>query len=183
MTTRQRLMFDLLVIFISIFISIGLLKLGVVEMLLALAHGHDLLEAFFAGVFFVSVFTAAPATIVLAELMRGGSPLWIVALLGATGSLIGDYLIFRFYRNTVATDVNFFLEKTGSKKFGIFKSRRLGWLTSFFGALIVASPLPDEIGLAMMGLSKMKTKIFVPLSFILNFIGIFIVGLIARHFF
>lgn len=182
MTTRQRLLFDLLVIVISIFISIALLKLGVVENVLALAHGHDLLEAFVAGVFFVSVFTAAPATIVLGALTRGAGPLWAVALLGAAGSLIGDYLIFRFYRNTVSTDVNFFLNQSGHKKWGIFKSRRLGWLTSFIGALIVVSPLPDEIGLAMMGLSKMKTSLFIPLSFVLNFIGILLIGLVARHF-
>jgi len=44
----------------------------------------------------------------------------------------------------------------------------------------VISPLPDELGLAMMGLSKMKTSLFIPISFILNSLGILAIGLITK---
>jgi hypothetical protein len=50
----------------------------------------------------------------------------------------------------------------------------------FLGALIIASPLPDELGLVFLGISKLKTRYFLPLSFVLNFFGILIIGLIAK---
>jgi uncharacterized membrane protein YdjX (TVP38/TMEM64 family) len=43
------------------------------------------------------------------------------------------------------------------------------------GAIIIASPLPDEMGVGLMGISKLKTSQFILLSFVLNAIGIFIV--------
>jgi len=58
--------------------------------------------------------------------------------------------------------------------------RLFRWSMVLFGALVIASPLPDEIGLAMMGLSKVKTLLFIPISFSLNAFGILIIGLIAR---
>jgi len=45
---------------------------------------------------------------------------------------------------------------------------------------VVASPIPDELGLAMMGLSKMRTSLFVPVSLVMNSAGILLVGLVAR---
>ena len=54
------------------------------------------------------------------------------------------------------------------------------WLIAFLGALIIASPLPDELGLTMMGFSKIKTSLFIPISFLLNSLGILIIGLIAK---
>ncbi|KKR47070.1 MAG: hypothetical protein UT80_C0011G0001, partial [Parcubacteria group bacterium GW2011_GWC1_40_13] len=64
--------------------------------------------------------------------------------------------------------------------FSIFRPKLFKWLIPFIGALIIASPLPDEAGLAMMGLSKMKTSVFIPISFALNFLGILAIGLFAK---
>jgi hypothetical protein len=47
--------------------------------------------------------------------------------------------------------------------------------------LIIASPFPDELGLMLMGLSKTNTKVFILLSFVLNFIGILVMGLLLRR--
>ncbi|OGG78335.1 hypothetical protein A3A36_01445 [Candidatus Kaiserbacteria bacterium RIFCSPLOWO2_01_FULL_52_12b] len=63
----------------------------------------------------------------------------------------------------------------------IFRPRLFKWLIPFVGALIIASPLPDEAGLAMMGLSKMKTSVFIPISFALNFLGILAIGIFAKE--
>ena len=43
------------------------------------------------------------------------------------------------------------------------------------GAIIIASPLPDELGVSLMGMSQMKASRFILLSYILNSIGIFLV--------
>jgi len=51
----------------------------------------------------------------------------------------------------------------------------LGWTLPVIGAIIIASPFPDEIGVSLVGISKIKTYQFLLVSFILNAIGIFLV--------
>ena len=43
-------------------------------------------------------------------------------------------------------------------------------------AIIIASPLPDEIGAAIFGALKVKTKYFLVISYTLNFLGILTVA-------
>ncbi len=130
--------------------------------------------------FFVSVFTVAPATVVLAEIAQSNS-IFLVAFFGGIGALVGDLVIFRFIKDRLADDFLYLIKKS---KFGrwvsIFHLRLFRWLVPLVGALIVASPLPDELGLTMMGLSKMRTSLFIPLSFLLNSLGILVIGLIAQ---
>src|SRR3989344_6815522 len=131
-------------------------------------------------IFFVSIFTAAPAGVVLFEIAAANS-IWEVALFGGIGALIGDLLIFRFIKDSLSRDVRWLIHKTRQERLvSIFHLKMFRWIVPFIGALIVASPLPDEIGLAMMGLSKMKTSVFIPISFTLNFLGILVIGLFAK---
>jgi uncharacterized membrane protein YdjX (TVP38/TMEM64 family) len=48
------------------------------------------------------------------------------------------------------------------------------------GALIIISPFPDEIGIGLMGLSKIKKWQFMLISFALNSLGIFIIVALAN---
>ena len=64
----------------------------------------------------------------------------------------------------------------------LFKLRSFRWLTFFAGGFIIASPLPDELGIALLGFSKLKTSLFVPLSFTFNFLGICLIGIAASLF-
>lgn len=178
---KGQLIRDLAICVLSVGTAILLLQNGALGNLVASAEGLELFGSFVAGLFFTSVFTVAPATVVLGALARSNSIFWVAAL-GGLGALIGDFIIFRFIRDSVSEDITYLVERTkgGKKLLAVFRNRKLGWFTSVLGALIVASPLPDEIGLAMMGLSKTKTSLFIPLSFLLNFAGILIVGLVAR---
>jgi len=68
-----------------------------------------------------------------------------------------------------------------SKKFRItmLKAANLkAWkiFVAILAGLIIASPLPDEIGIALLGMIKYKTKYFLLYSFLLNFIGIFLIS-------
>jgi hypothetical protein len=48
------------------------------------------------------------------------------------------------------------------------------WISPILGALIIASPLPDEFGLALLGLSRTRISILIPVSFIMNFLGVYL---------
>ena len=171
---------DIAIITFSVIIAVILAKTGILIEFLTVSRNLEIIGSFLGGFFLVSAFTAAPALVAITEIAQHNSAL-LVSFFGAIGALIGDLLIFRFVKDSISDDIAYLLKKTGSGRFlHIFHLRIFGWLIPLIGALIVASPLPDEIGLAMMGLSKMKTKFFAPTIFILDFLGILAVALIAK---
>ena len=174
---------DLIIIALSVAVAILLVKTNAVETLIASAQKFKFLGSFIAGVFFVSIFTAAPAAVALLQLMKTDS-LFLVALFGGMGALLGDFLIFRLVRDRAVEDFAAIFKKTKVEKIkALFKNKLLRWLLPLIGALIIASPFPDEIGLALLGLSQTKIAIFMPLSFLLNFLGILLMGVAVKSFF
>src|SRR3989344_3397165 len=177
---KNNIMRDLGVVALSIVVAIILAKTGTLAGILTSTQEWTILGSLIAGIFFVSIFTVAPAGVVLFELAAANS-IWEVALFGGIGALIGDFLIFRFIKNSISEDIHWLMRKTKQERLvSIFKPKLFKWLIPFIGALIIASPLPDEAGLAMMGLSKMKPSVFIPISFALNFLGILAIGLFAK---
>ena len=63
----------------------------------------------------------------------------------------------------------------GDKVMHLVHTKYFSWTLPILGAIIIASPLPDEMGVGLMGISKLKTSKFILLSFILNAIGIFLI--------
>lgn len=68
----------------------------------------------------------------------------------------------------------------GKRLKAIMKVRYLRWFAFFIGGLIIASPFPDELGIALMGFSKMRILPFMIMSFIFNSLGILVIGLVAK---
>lgn len=125
-----------------------------------------------AGMFYVSTFTIVPATLLLSEMSKIYG-FWETVLLATIGALIGDFLIFRFIRDTVSEELKPILESLGKEKHLVmlFKSPLFAWLLPVIGAIIITSPLPDELGLSIMGVSKMNSRKFIVIVGILDFIG------------
>ncbi len=177
---KNNLIKDIGIVALSVLIAIILMKTGVLIDILASSKKLALFGSFIAGMFFTSVFTVAPATVVLAEIAQINS-IFLTALFGGAGALIGDLIIFRFIKNRLFEDILYLLKKSKSEKLiSIFRLRIFRWSLAFLGALVIASPLPDELGLMMLGFSKMKTSLFIPISFLLNSLGILVIGLIAK---
>lgn len=178
----RHLLRDLLIIAVSIAVAVWLVRLGAVEKFLALAGGFKILASFVAGLFFTSIFTTAPAMVALAVLARDFSPFWVAAV-GAVGAAAVDFLIFRFVRDDLAKDAaGIFRVKIRRKFVRLFHHGPLKWLLVLVGGMILASPLPDELGLAILGLTKIKTRLLLPLSYIMNFLGILAIVSVARLF-
>ena len=158
-----------------------LVRTNVLANLLASTGQFEIFGAFIAGAFFTSIFTTAPAIAALGEisLMQG---ILVTALFGALGSVVGDLIIFRFVRDRFSEHVSEILTHDSVwRRFHLLLRRRFfRWFTILVGGFILASPLPDELGVAVLGFSKMRMKYFVLLSFVFNFLGILLIGLIAR---
>jgi hypothetical protein len=177
---KQHLHLDILFLSGSVAAAIAIWGTGVVPILLETFQGFEGIGIFVAGFFFTSALTIVPATVVLGQIANH-APIFFVAVLGGIGATIGDYLLFRFFAGRVAEDLHFFLTSPHLRKFSsAFRSASFRWTLIILGAFVIVSPLPDEVGLAMMGISHMKNKVFIPLSFVLNTIGILVVAIAAR---
>src|SRR3989344_7835474 len=172
---------NLLIVIGSIFAAILLAKTGVVGIILTQTKEIEILASFLGGFFFTSLFTVAPATVVLAGIAQENSP-FLVAALGGLGAVAGDLILFRFLKSHLTDQlVSLFSHPKSERLLKLFHLNIFHWLLVFIGALVIASPLPDELGLMLMGLSEIKPKLLIPLSFVLNSIGILVIGLIARQ--
>lgn len=130
------------------------------------------LGALIAGFFFVSTYTVVPASYILFELAKYQSALE-VAVFAAAGSMLGDYIVFRFVRDGVMDELKPYLGKIGGRKVrNLFKTPYFAWFLPVMGAVIIASPLPDELGVGLIGASKMKNTHFLMFSYVLNVIGV-----------
>ncbi len=148
---------------------------AVVSLALDRIEGFGYIGMFIAGMFSVSAFTVVPATLVLLTFAHDFS-IVLVALTAALGSVAGDLFLFRFFRNGVLEELTPLFRRAGGAKFmKVLRHRRLSWLAILFGAFIIASPLPDEVGIGLMGISTISTLRFALLSFVLNTIGIMII--------
>ncbi len=176
---------DLFYIIASVCVAIVIGKTNAIGTILASTHFPPLVMSFVSGIFFTSVFTTAPAMVALGEITLQHN-LLTTAIFGGLGALLGDLIIFRFVRHHVADDLHHLFHNIRNKKLSIFihgkfwRLKAFRWIIPFVGALIIASPLPDELGLTILGLSKIKTLQMIPLTFIFNAIGIMTIGLVAR---
>ena len=142
--------------------------------------GLGYLGAFLTGIFFVSTFTVAPAAVVLFHLADKLHPVE-VSLLAGLGAMIGDYVIFRFMKDKIFEEMAPIFQKLHKNYFRtIFKSPYFSWLLPVIGAAIIASPIPDEAGVSMLGLSKIRPWQFFIVTFTLNTIGIFLIVTATR---
>jgi hypothetical protein len=172
---------DLVIILLSIAITVLLVEMGALAEFFSLTQGRAILGSFVAGIFFTSVFTLAPAAITLASIANF-APALTVALWGGLGAMFGDLLLFLFIRDVFVDDLEGVAIARKIKRYLLRPHAGfLRWILPVLGALIIASPLPDEIGLALLGFSKMKTMYVLPVAFVMNFLGIFAIAYAAQH--
>ena len=146
-------------------------------------EGFRYLGIFIAGLLFSFGFTT-PFAIGFFIVANPGN-IYLAALIGGLGALISDLLIFKIIRFSFMKEFKR-LEKTDAmKKIKLILSHRFlskikVYLLYAFAGIVIASPLPDELGVTMLaGLSKIKTGKLAIISFIMNTIGILVLLLIG----
>ena len=171
---------NLTLLTLSLIVALFLFKDEQFHRFLLQLNGLGYVGGFIAGMLFVSTFTVASGAIILLVLAEE-LPFFGLGIVAGAGAVLSDYFIFKTVKNK-----DFVREL--KHLFDFFQSERLNhlihtkyfsWTLPVIGALIIASPLPDELGVSLMGISKMKPIEFLVLSFILNTIGILLVILSA----
>lgn len=128
------------------------------------------------GFFFVSTFTITPASILFYHLAAELNPV-SMALVGAVGAVLGDFVIFRFFRDHVLDELKpIYMKLGGSHLSRLLSTPYFGWFAPLLGALIIASPFPDELGIGLLGIARLKNWQFVAISYVMNAIGILLIA-------
>ena len=131
------------------------------------------LGIFFTGLLYSYGFTSGFASSAFL-VMDGDYNIFLAGILGGLGALFSDIVIFRFFKSTFYDEV----ERLSREKFIVGLSRIIpGFIKKtalpVLGAVIIASPLPDELGVSLMASSKkLPPKTFAIISFFLNTAGV-----------
>ena len=124
------------------------------------------------GVLFTSFFTAAPAVALLLTFANDYNPL-LLSLVAGCGAMLGDYIILKFAEDKIGSELKPVAKKLKLMSFiNVLHKKRYKPITATAGALIIASPFPDEAGVALLGLSHLSVVRLMLLTFILNSAGI-----------
>lgn len=166
---------NLCLLLISIIAVYVFFKIPGVQSLLSHVGEWGYAGAIIAGIFYVITFTTVPALAILYEFSHSLN-LVELSILGGIGSVIGDFLIFSFFRKKSVLDLENLTERFHTSPFyHILHSRYFLWLTPVLGAIIIASPLPDELGISLLSASKLKKWQFILLTFVLDSVGIWLI--------
>lgn len=168
---------NLTILFSIVFVTYLLLRTGVLHQWVLVLGDLGYVSIFLAGMFFVSTFTVVPATATLFFLAEqfGVIP---VALVGGLGGMVGDYIIFKFIKDDLVDELKSLFKRIAGenilKAHWIVHTKYFAWLNPVVGALIIASPFPDELGIGILGVYKMDEKKFLLLTLVLDIASVFL---------
>jgi hypothetical protein len=136
---------------------------------------------FLAGLLYPYAFTSAAGTAILIIISKEQNIL-LAGMVASAGALISDIIIFFFVKYTFAEEMR------GLSKEAIVMtlSRRIPnsfriYLLASIAAILIASPLPTEMGIMLMAsIKKITTKKFVAIIYILHEGAIFVILLISK---
>lgn len=161
---------NLFLLGITTFLAVFILRNDFLKQILSIFLSElGYFGVFLAGIFFTYTLTtplAASALILYSKNVN----LVLASVLAAFGAVLGDYLIFSFVKHKLAYEIKDILKSLKVK--GIKISEKFKRIVPVIAGFIIASPLPDEIGVALLGMSEFKTKNFIILCFSLHFFGI-----------
>ena len=136
---------------------------------------------FLAGLLYPFALTSAAGTGILLILAKEQN-LLLAGVIAGIGALISDIILFLFVKHLFSNEV----QRLSKEKVIQTVSRWIpnsvrAYLLALFAGLLIASPLPTEIGIMLMiSIKKISVKKFVVIAYILHASAIFIILLIGR---
>jgi len=167
--------YNIFLFILVLLLTIEAILTGSLEKFLFNLGKYGYFGAILAGFFYTYGVTTAFSVATFFILAKILNP-WILAFLGALGSILSEYIIYDFVRIEAEKVIKY--HKFKGLKLPKIKSKFLYKISPLIAGFIIASPLPDELAAVLLGAEKYNGKKFIILAFIFNFIGIlFIVGL------
>ena len=166
----------LTLLILAFILTYFLFSLGFLDPILSALVSLGLFGAFIVGFFYAYSFTAGTATLMLITLAKSENILF-AGLMAGLGALIGDIIIFLFVRHSFVDEIN---KLAAEKPFQILRKNTphivQKYVLPVLSSLIIASPLPTEIGVALLAsMKKVSAKKFTLIAYLLHTTGILII--------
>ena len=162
---------------VSVALAIILFVAGAFDAIAHELNSYGYVSALAAGFLFPITFTSAAGALFLLELGELYNPIPL-AILGGIGSTVADLLMFRFLKSGIVDELKALAVRLVSRRRldrmeRITRHRVFLWAAPFVASFLIASPVPDELGLALFSLINFKPKYLTALALVLNTVGIF----------
>lgn len=153
---------------------------AIISGLLRSVEGLGYVGAGIAGVLSVSFFTAAPAAIALIGLADRLDPIALAIVAGA-GAMVGDWLLLQFFEERIFHELKpIFIKLHIHHLLMVLQHKATRWILLVLGAFVIMTPLPDEIGIGLLGISHVKPTYLLMVTFVLNTLGLLALVAIVR---
>lgn len=162
-----------IILFITFLIAWAIGRLGIIDTYAAkAAETNEIIYVFLSGAMYSFSFTAGLSVLLFSELSITRDMVLPLSLIAALGGLLSDLLIFRFIKDVILNELGDHAKKMIAKA---TKTKVAKVCLGVLGGVIIASPLPDEIGLTFMGVSKIKFWELVVLTYMLDTLGCYLI--------
>jgi hypothetical protein len=141
--------------------------------------GLDYFGIFIAGLF-LSFGFSAPFSVGFLILARPEN-IFIATLVCAVGSVISDFAIFKVIKFSFMNEFKELGKTPAIKKINSIARKNMSvkirhYLMYIFAGILIATPLPDEAGVSLLaGLTTIKLKWLMLISFVLHALAIFVI--------
>ena len=172
---RHHKYFNIIMLVLGIGIAILLSKNPTLKNFLLGLGNYGYLSAILAGAMFVSTFTVATGALIIFTLAKTLNPLELI-FFGMLGAVIFDMIVFNSIKGSIDREIK---EVFSNPRLSHFKklihTKYFAWMMPMIGFIVFVSPLPDELGIGLMGVSKLKNYQFFLISVLNHSIGMFVV--------
>lgn len=167
---------------IGILVFITLLDSALLSGIFHYLEGLGYAGGLVAGALSASFFTAAPAVVLILDLAKQLDPLPLALIIGI-GAAVGDMMLLLFFEERIFHELRPLYLRVRSKftKKRPAKPKRSAAML-LLGTFIITTPLPDEIGLGILGISHFPKIVLLVICLGLNVLGAALLILAARTF-
>lgn len=167
----------------SVAVAIALAQTGFFDRVTDALGPYGYLGALATGFFFSFSFTTALAAASFYSLGHMFNPV-AIALIGAVGAVVADLTIMKVIKSTLLkelADIEEWVRRRVhiERLIELFHTRVFHAFGLALGGLIILSPLPDELGIAILTAYRMEPARLIPISYALNAVGIFLIATLA----
>jgi hypothetical protein len=170
---------------LGITIFVILLDGAVLNGLFQFIERLDYLGGLIAGLLLASFFTAAPAIVLVVHLAQNNLDPLILAVLIGLGSALADLFLILFFEERIYHELVPVFRRLRFKWAGRKRPRRRRKMSApllLLGSFIIMTPLPDEVGIGLLGISRFPQIFIFIICLALNTLGAALTILTVRGF-
>jgi hypothetical protein len=118
-------------------------------------------------------FTLSLGALLLPAFLNDFSPL-VIAIFGGLGGTFADITMFQLVKSDLKQEMKALAKTNFMKAVRKLPLMKFDWFRDVLGAILITSPLPDEIGIAVMASTHLSENAFRFIALIANVLGIYL---------